>query len=313
MKGTFAVLDIGGSSVKAHLWMQGRNRPLGGAVTLEGATTMLMGTLREHPEMLWEDFADSGNEQLISAVDAVGEQLTHAGESAAQADKARMMLDALLETFKQPITRHLYARFSAQQPTYLQGILLEMYASALFNVGLMLEQAGSDNKISHLFPSDLTICMTGRGAWLLDTLTPQLRNALQRIAREPMQLRHPVRTLTLRQVQLPAMGVALGMSVLKDTQKTIDPPVIRTRQSFSELMRLLMMQLFQCYPLHVSKLHPGLFDPWGKLTPAGEDTIRRIASACYHEGEDIPASVMAFTGKLRRTEIVPETMATPGE
>lgn len=313
MKGTFAVLDIGGSSVKAHLWMQGKTRPLGGAVVLEGATSVLLGTLREHPEMLWEDFADCGNEPLISAVEVVCEQLTHAGESAAQSDKARMMLDALLEEFKKPITQHLYTRFIAQQPTYVQAILLEMYASALFNVGLMLEQAGNDSTINHLFPSDLSICLTGRGAWLLDTLTPHLRNALQRITREPMALRHPVRTLTLRPAQLPAMGVALGMSVLKDTSKTIDPPVIRTRQSFSELMRMLVMLLFQCYPLHVWKLHPGLFDPWGKLTPAGEDTIRRTASACYGEGEDIPASVIAFTGKLRRTTVAPDTVAFPGE
>lgn len=313
MKGTFAVLDIGGSSTKLHLWMQGKNRPLGGAVIMEGATTALLGTLREHPEMLWEDFADCGNEQLIAAVETVCEQLTHASESSAQSDKAAMMLDALLEEYKQPITQHLYARFNAQQPTYVQGILLEMYASALFCVGLMLEQAGNDSNISHLFPGDLAICLTGRGGWLLDTLTPQLRNGLQRIAHEPMQLRHPVRTLTLRPAQLPAMGVALGMSVLKDTKKTIDTPVIRTRQSFSELMRMLVAQLMQCYPLHVWKLHPGLFDQWGNVTPAGEDTIRRTASACYGEGEDIPASVMGFTGKLRRTVIAPETAAFPGE
>ena len=74
-----------------------------------------------------------------------------------------------------------------------------------------------------------------------------------------------------------------------------------------------MTQLFQCYPLHMWKLHPGLFDPWGKMTPAGDDTLRRIASACYGDGEDIPASVMAFTGKLRRTLMTPETMAVPGE
>ena len=177
----------------------------------------------------------------------------------------------------------------------------------------MLEQAGSDTNISHLFASDLTICLTGRGAWLLDSLTPQLRNGLQRIAHEPMQLRHPVRTVTIRPAQLPAMGVAHGMAVLKDTKKTIDTPVIRTRQSFSELMRMLLVQMFQCYPLHVWTLHPGLFDQWGNLTPAGDDTIRRVASACYGDGEDIPASVMTFTSKLRRTVIEAEAPAFPGE
>ena len=313
MKGTFATLDLGGSSIKTHLWMQGKLRPLGGAVMLEGASTALLTTLREHPEWLWEDFADCGDEAFLDDVRAVCEQLTLAGESAVQSDKAAMMLDALLALHRQAITQHVYSRFSAQRPTYLQGILLETYGAALFNVGLMLEQAGEDSTINHLFPPDLPICLTGRGAWLLDTLTPQLRNGLQYIAHAPMQLRHPVRTLTVRAMPKPAMGVALGMSALKDTQQTINTPFIRTRQSFSELMCLLMKQLMQCYPMHMWMLHPGVFDQWGQLTQEGDAAIRRAASAVYGEGEDIPASVMAFVSKLRRTAAVPETAVYPGE
>lgn len=313
MKGTFATLDLGGSSIKTHLWMQGKLRPLGGAVMLEGVSTALLTTLREHPEWLWEDFADCGDEAFLDDVRAVCEQLTLAGESAVQSDKAAMMLDALLALHRQAITQHVYTRFSAQRPTYLQGILLETYGAALFNVGLMLEQAGEDNTINHLFPPDLPVSLTGRGAWLLDTLTPQLRNGLQYIAHAPMQLRHPVRTLTVRAMPKPAMGVALGMSVLKDTQQTINTPFIRTRQSFSELMCLLMKQLMQCYPMHMWMLHPGVFDQWGQLTEEGNAAIRRSASAVYGEGEDIPASVMAFVSKLRRTAAVPETAVYPGE
>lgn len=313
MKGTFATLDLGGSSVKTHLWMQGKLRPLGGAVMLEGASTALLNALREHPEWLWEDFADCGDEAFLDDVRLVCDQLTMAGESSNQSDKAHMMLDALLAEHRQIITQHLYARFSAQRPTYMQGILLETYAAALFNVGLMLEQAGEDTTINHLFPPDLPICLTGRGAWLLDTLTPQLRNGLQYVAHAPMQLRHPVRTLTIRAMPKPAMGVALGMSVLKDTQQTINTPFIRTRQSFSELMCLLMKQLMQCYPMHVWMLHPGVFDQWGQLTAEGDAAIRRAASAVYGEGEDIPASVMAFMSKLRRTLTAPEAAVYPGE
>jgi hypothetical protein len=223
------------------------------------------------------------------------------------------MLYALLDENKPTITQHMYARFSAQHPTYMQGILLEMYAAAVFNVGRMLEQAGNDSKLSHLFPSDLTICLTGRGAWLLDSLTPQQRNNLQRIGHEPMQLRHPVHSLTIRLSPLPALGTALGMAVIKETGVTNDTPVIRTRQSFSELMRMLMTLLFQCYPMHMWMLHPGLFDEWGNLTPAGGDTIRRVASACYGDGEDIPASVMAFVRKLRKTPVLEESLVSPGE
>ena len=312
-KGSFAVLDVGGGSTKLHLWMQGRAKPSGGAVIMEGSSTALLTALREQPDLLRADFADCGNPELIAAVDVLCNQLLLAGESAAQADKALLMLDALLDEYKPAITQHMYARFGAQQPTHMQGILLEMYAAAVFNVGLMLEQAGNDSKLSHLFPGDLTICLTGRGAWLLDSLTPQQRNSLQRIGREPMQLRHPVHTLTIRPAPLPALGAAMGMAVLKETGVTNDTPVIRTRQSFSELMKMLMTLLFQCYPMHVWTLHPGLFDEWGNLTPAGGDTIRRVASACYGEGEDIPASVMAFVRTLRKTPVLPEESVSPGD
>ena len=298
VKGTFAVVDIGGGSAKLHLWMQGKHRPLGGAVLMSGASTTLLHALRERPEMLYEDFVDCGDETLLAKVEAMCSQLSQAGDSAVQADKSLLMLDALLEEHKQTITQHLYARFNAQNPTCMQAILLEMYAAVLFDVGLMLEQAGNDNNISHLFPSDLTI---------------QMRNGLQYIAHEPMQLRHPVRTVTLRPSPLPAMGVALGMASLKETQVTCDTPVIHTRQSFSELMRMLMTQMFQCYPMHVWLLHPGLFDQWGSMTPAGEDTIRRAASACYGEGEDIPGAVLAFTARLRKTAVTPDYNVSPGE
>lgn len=313
MKGTFAVLDVGGGSTKLHLWMQGKVKPIGGAVLMEGSSHVLLSALKNRPELLYEDFADCGNDELLDDVNLLCEQLLYAGESLAQADKTLLMLDALLDEHKQVIIKHLYDRFNALQPTNLQAILLEMYASAVFCVGLMLEHAGNDTNISHLFPADLPICLTGRGAWLLDTLTPQLRNGLQRIGHVPMQLRHPVRTLTVRPAALPSLGVALGMTALKDTGATIDPPMIRTRQSFSELMRMLLMSMQQCYPLHVWKLHPGLFDAWGNLTPAGEDTIRRVASRCYGEGEDIPSSVMECMDELRKTAVMADQIVSPGE
>ena len=311
MKGTFAALDVGCSSTKLHLWMQGKNRPLGGAVLLEGASGMLLHVLRANPEMLRLDFADCGNEALTAAVAALCEQLERAREASAQADKALLMLDALLDTFKPAIVQHLYNRFQVQRPTYLQSILLEMYAAAAFNVGLMLEHAAQDTNISHLFPADMPICVTGRGAWLLETLTPQQRNALQYIAHAPMQLRHPVRTVTLRPAAHPGDATALGMLKLHDHGATINTPRIRTRQSFSELMRLLVQQLMQCCPMHAWTLHPGLYDQWGNLTPAGEDAIRSLASKCYGEGDDVPAAVMDFIAQLAVTPLM--AAAFPGE
>lgn len=312
MKGTFAVLDIGGGSTKLHLWVQGRRLPVSGAMLLMGTSAMLTHVLFRAPGLLRADFADCGSDGLISAVDALCDQFARAHDHLADADKALLMLDALLDEYRQPMTQHLYARFQQQRPTYMQSILLEMYAAAMFCIGLMLEDTGEDSTLSHLFPGDLTVCLTGRGAWLLDTLTPQLRNGLQRIAHAPVALRHPVRTLTVRPSPLPALGVARGMALLRDTGSAADPKPIRTRRSFTELMQSLLHSLYQCYPAHMWMLHPGLFDPAGQLTPAGEDTVRRLVSQCYGDGEDIPLSVLQFISELQRETLLP-TPAFPGE
>ena len=60
-------------------------------------------------------------------------------------------------------------------------------------------------------------------------------------------------------------------------------------------------------------LHPGICDALGNITPAAEDTVRRIASRVYGEGEDIPASVMQFMTALRAEPITPNMPAFPGE
>ncbi len=303
-KGSIAVLDVGAASTKLHLWMQGRVRPSAGAVLMEGTQTALLHALQDDPVLLRNDFMDCGDPGLMAAVDVLCDQLSRSRENQGEANKALLMLDALLDEYKAPVTQHLYARFQMNQPTHMQSILLEMLAGAMFCVGLMLEQAGDDAIINHLFPNDLTICLTGRGAWLLETLTPQLRSGLQRIAHAPMALRHPVRSVTIRPEKLPAMATALGMAALRETEMPIDPPIIRTHQSFSELMRLLMASLLQCFPTHTWLLHPGMVDPWGNMTPMAEDAIRQAASAAYGDGEYIPQSVMDFLRTLRKTPMM---------
>ena len=47
----------------------------------------------------------------------------------------------------------------------------------------------------------------------------------------------------------------------------------------------------------------------GSLTMAGDETIRRVAAQCYGDGEDIPASVLAFIRTLRSEMILPDHRA----
>ncbi len=303
VRGSFTALDMGSAGTKMHLWLHGQTRPTAGAVVLEGTQTLLLSALRAHPEMLAYDFADHPDEALRSAMQALEYQLGQANLSLAESDKAALMLSVLLSEYRQPITQHLYGRASVQRPTYMQSVLLENQAAMMFVAGLMLEQVGSDTLINHKLPEDMTICLTGHGAWLLDSLTPAQRNALQQIPRRVMRLDNPVRFISLKAAPQPGFATARGLADARDLEHLLDVPVIRTRASFSQLMRDMLLQFIAHYPLHAWVLHEGLFDQAGALTPEGEETIRQVAARCYGDGEDIPASVIAFVRDLRQLPV----------
>lgn len=305
-RGSYVSVDLGGGSTKLHMWVQGQARPVAGAVILEGVQTALTSVYAAWPQRLLDDFADCGNEMLLQDVLALSACLQGGMTTPRQMDKLGMMLDSLLVRQRPAIVQHMNARFAAQRPTFLQAALLETEAAILFVTGLMLAQTGDNVMINHRLPEDITVCLSGRGAWLLETLTPAMRNSLQYLTHMPMHLDHPVRFVTLRACSRPTEGVARGLAVMRETERLSTPALIRTRQSFSLLMQRLMQQLQSAFPMHVWTLHEGLFDWQGNLTPAGMDTIRRVATRCYGDGEDIPAAVMTFVRMLRETPILPD-------
>lgn len=310
-RGSYISVDLGGGSTKMHLWMQGQPRAVAGAVVLEGMQSMLVRALQDNPNRLLDDFADCGDEQLLQAVVTLTAQLNQPRTSR-QTDKTGLMLDCWLDMNRGLIIRHMGLRMAQQRPTWMQAVLLECCAAAVYTVGLMLRQVCDNSMINHRLPEDITVCLTGRGAWLLETLTPQMRGSLQNLARISLRVDHPVRFVTLKQAALPAQCVAMGLAVTKDTRRVSDVPAIRTRESFSGLMRTLMQKMCAAFPAHLWQLHEGMMDWQGNLTMAGDETIRRIAAQCYGDGEDIPASVMVFIRTLRSEMILPDHRANVG-
>ena len=311
-RGSCVAVDLGGGSTKTHLWVQGQPKPSVGAVVLEGVQDVLLRLFRREPRWLLDDFADCGDEGLLQSVLAIVDQLNPDLWCPRQQDKVGLMILTMLEEHRQALSMHMSARAAAQQPTRTQAVLVENLAAVLFNAGLMLAQTGDNVMLSHLLPEDITVCLTGRGAWLLETLTPAMRNSLQHLTHAPMRLDHPVRFVTLRPAARPAQSVAMGLAVTRETGRVSDCPQVRTRESFSQLMQRLMQQLCTAFPMHMWLLHEGLFD-WqtGALTAAGADTIRRTAAQCYGDGEDIPASILLFVQMMRESAVLPDHLAEP--
>lgn len=306
-RGSFISADMGSGSIKLHLWLLNQGRPAAGAVMFEGVQDVLLRFYSSQPVRLLEDLADCGDEALLKDVLAFVDQLNPDLLSLRQVDKLSLMLDMLLDKHRTAIGVHLNNRAAANRPTFLQSILLETQAAALFCAGLMLAQAGDNPMLGHLLPQDISLCLTGRGAWLLETLPTAGRNALQHLAHLPLRLDHPVRFVTIRPAAKPVQSVALGLTVTRETGRISDAPVIRTRESFSALMQRMMTQLCAAFPMHMWLLHEGLFDyQSGALSPAGQDSIRRAAASCYDEDEELAGTVMTFVRVLRENPIAPD-------
>lgn len=306
-------LDLGSGSIKMHLWMMNQGKPAAGEVVFTGVQDLLLRLYRKDPVRLLEDLADSGDERLQADVMALVEQLNPDLTGSRQGDKLALMLDMLMDTHRASIGQHIAMRNAANRPTYMQSLLLETTAAALFCVGLMLAQAGENAMTSHMLPEDMTVCLTGRGAWLLDTLPPMNRNALQHLTHLPLRMEHPVRFITIRAAASPVQSVALGLTVTRDTDRVADAPLIRTRESFSALMARMMQHLCAAFPAQMWLLHDGLYD-WqsGALTPAGADSIRRAAASVYDDGEALAETVMAFLATLRSQPILTDDMIDTG-
>ena len=307
-KGSCAAVDLGSASTKLHLWLQNQHRPTCGGVVLTGVQDAILQAYRANPRWLLEDLADCGNEALLADVLTLVEQLSPDLTGPRHQDKLHLMLDHLLDTHRITLGQHLNARYAAGQPTHMQAILLEMASAALFTAGLMLAHVGDNATKGHLLPDDLSVCLTGRGAWLLETLPPAMRNSLQHLTRSTLRMDHPVRFITLRAAAKPAQSVAMGAAVTMETDVIADAPQIRTRESFSQLMLRMMQQLCAAFPMHMWLLHEGLYD-WqtGVLTTAGADSIRRAAALSFDD-QDIPASVMAFAATLRQSPVLPDNL-----
>ncbi len=298
-RGAVVAVNMGAATTKMHLWLPGRTRPTAGAVLMDGTQNLLIDAMKDLPVLLEADFADCHNPQLAQDVSLLCAHLAKAGEGRDAFDQARLLLEAMLENHKAEIVRHLEDRAHRNHPTYTQAILMELLCGVSFAVGVMLDQAGLDSNISHLFPSDVPVHFTGKGAWVLEMLSSPQRLSLENLIRSTMAIRHPVQTVSVGQPGRASMATALGLATLRQSVLPNDPPLVRSRRSFTELMRALVEQMLARFPAFTWVLHPEMFDQTGRLTQEAGDTIRRLASLVYGDGEDIPASIMAFLREMR--------------
>lgn len=303
--GSFAAVDLGGGGTSAHLWLRAMNRAAAGFSLQSGMQALLLGAVAEHSEQLEQDFSDCAEESLRQDLAAVAGEIKHAGASLRQMDRAVLLIELLLDMHAPAMAAHMNARYVQGRMTWLQALLLEHFALAMFLTGLMIEDASEQATLSHLLPEQLTLCFSGRGNELLLSMPAAAEG--DRFLRAGLRADHPLRSILRYQSARSKLDVCQGLCRMPALEEQLDAepdtPPLKTKESFAALIMRFLTLLRAVWPQACGWLHPTLFTAQGFLSPEGEDTVRHVAAQRY--GDDLPTALEAA---LRDLRVAPETL-----
>lgn len=312
MHGGCAALDIGAGSIRAAIYLQNRLTPERSANIPYGTQMTLYELYANHPERIEYDFGGCQMGSLSTARDALMAAFSVASDTQAHVGKTCQMLDQLLTENAAPLAMHLNARANAGQVTFLQSVAAEYLAGALFVAGLLTADVQADTMQNHYLPASLPVALTGGGALLMNLLPSGVAGKLNQFVSVATGRTYAAGSISVQLMRESKWAISRGLSVQKALISPTETPSLTRRQSFSEQMLHLMQTLCTVCPAHMWLLHPGLFDSMGRMTPAGIDTVRRVAGRNYGEDDDMPAAVMQFLSDLRRTPIAADQLVPPG-
>ena len=304
-RGGFLSMDVGAGGTALMLWLRGMSRPCAVTHLSLGVQGMLMQTLMAQPDALMEDFAALPEGAARETVQALAEQLRQARGSRRALERSMLLLDECLGPHLPALMQCMNDTLARGGVTLTQSLLLAGFALLMTTAGLQLERAWRDATVNDHLPSELPLCLAGRGSLLLTNLSETLQLRLMRFARLGMSPDCAVRQLHLTASAVPKMEVALGLSrateglqsrpedapPLPDDPLPADSPVM--------LLRRFLAAFAGEFPLAAEKLYPGLMDPQGRLTDAAEERIRALMQMHGAPAGGAPGAMAACLEQLR--------------
>lgn len=271
VRGAFALLDIGGADACMALWLRGMNRPAAEFQIHLGIFGMLCGALKERPALLKEDFAGADGFE--------GARLQKEDSAAWQAWSARRaMVDETLGARFGPACAWMNAQFAQGQMTYTQALLLLGFASLLLLTGAALERVRENPLLNDYLPPEMTLCLCGRGSFLLSGMDGALRRQLMGFARMAMRPEHPVRSLRMALSGQAKLETALGLCHVALSTERPDPVLAPgDSQSVLRMAGEFLAQFVLALPQAGRLLFPGFLDESGRVAEEAEEALRHAA------------------------------------
>lgn len=280
VKQSFALLDLGGGSVNASVWLRGADQPVAG-FDLPGLPPLWVQGMAGHGEAVHADFTGLSG----CPVSELAIHMEKASMELRSWERSRLLMDHMLGAHLSETAAWMNAKCYEGRMTRLQSLMLLGLAAVMTNVGIILEKLGRNSLLNDHLPEELPLCLCGRGVGWLMTLDPAMQQQLTRFLRLPMGGNHPVRSIRFQTVSNGRRETVEGL--LSPVQLPIFeipgnmPPVASTAGA----VKSFLIQFQLSFPQASVCLFPHLYAHNMVLTPAADALVDAICAA-NHAGTD---------------------------
>ena len=275
-RGGFMVTDIGACTVDISLFLRGREQAVRSCQIPLGVHYMLLPSLLKDPEMMMRDFGSYPDPAFHADLEMLTRILSVARTDHIALRKARMSLDHFLADYYILLLDAL-GQLSASGFVSRFGAILLLHLSYLMMLsGLVLLQIAADPNKNDFLPEQMTLCLSGRGSLLLESLPVPLKTALWRFL--TMFRNKRVASMSLLFSAEKKMEIPVGLSMLQQTSAQL-PPAAAIPSSLSvrpeELLPEFLLRFARVFPAEAGLLFPGFFtnDYYHPFSQVGEAAV----------------------------------------
>ena len=302
-RGGFMVLDLGSCTADISLFLRGREQAVRTCQIPFGIHYMLLPSLLKDPDLLISDFGFCPDEAFRRDLSLLSRALSAARTDPVAFRRARVALDLFIADHLPLLVNCALQRASAGQPSRLGALLTLHFAYLMMLSGLVLLQLASDPSRNDFLPEQMSLCISGRGASLLEVLPPPLKTSLWHFL--SMFRNRKVASLSLLFSAEKKMEIPVGLSLLQEVYHML-PPAPSVPASIAvrpaELLPEFLLRFRREFPASAELLFPGFFtgDPYHPFTARGDAVIAASVDQSFPPS-DVPRpydSLSAWIGNL---------------
>ena len=287
-RGGFMVLDLGAITADISLFLRGKPQAVRTCQIPLGIHYMLLPSLLKDPLLLHREFGAWPDTAFQSDLNSLSRILDTARTDPAVVTEARLALDHFLTDHYPSLVSALGQLGSAGIPSRFGAVLLLHLSYITMLSGLLLLQIAADPNKNDFLPEQMSLCLSGRGALLIESLPDSLKSELWRFL--TMFRNKRVASLSLLFSAEKKMEIPVGLSVMQDLSDKL-PPAAAVSASLSvrpeELLPEFLLRFLRVFPREAALLFPNFFtgDYYHPFSPSGEAIITEAIDTAFEEQE----------------------------